>query len=592
MSGTDSANQLGPARRWLHAYCEGDPRVQSALVLLGASNTLKEAMHWPVAAAASVPLLAAARVAARRARPLVLTPPVGASAGGESGRIVALPLLGGQASFGVLAIALQAGPAESDQVLLSELEQAVTELVAALQELGSAAAPTVGLRLLSLQAPLLGAHSFEQAASELCSELASSLGFDRVSLGVSQRAGLRLLALSHGADFGQRQGLSLALVAAMEEGLDQGVSIVYPLPAETPPRIVQAHAVLAAQGPGSLLSVPLNDAGETVGSLSFERERPVGADELRAIEELAGLLAPLIALKQRAEQSWSACAADRLRAWWDGRSQGSRRLAGCAALAAVVVVAVFPCDYRVGAPARLEAEIQRVLTAPTDGYLDAAHVRPGDAVKAGQLLVELAQEDLQVENRKWEAELNRHQNSTAGALARGDRPQYALAQARASETAAQLDLAREQLARTQLIAPIDGLVLKGDLSQSLGAPVQRGEVLLTLAPRAAFRLVIAVDEHDIGVVALGQRGQLALSALPGERLDFRVSRISPVALTRDGRNAFEVEASFEQTNAGMRPGLQGVAKIDVGTRLFGWLITHRLREWLTLTFWAWTGFAR
>jgi multidrug resistance efflux pump len=83
---------------------------------------------------------------------------------------------------------------------------------------------------------------------------------------------------------------------------------------------------------------------------------------------------------------------------------------------------------------------------------------PGDTVKAGQLLVELAQQDLQVENRKWEAELNQHQNSAAGALARGDRTQYALAQARASETAAQLELAREQLARTQLIAPIDGLV--------------------------------------------------------------------------------------------------------------------------------------
>jgi GAF domain-containing protein len=89
------------------------------------------------------------------------------------------------------------------------------------------------------------------------------------------------LALSHGAEFGRRQGLSQALAAAMQEGIDQGVSIVLPArPPRFPPRLVQAHATLAAQGPGSVLSVPLIGAGEAIGSLCFERERPVGADEL------------------------------------------------------------------------------------------------------------------------------------------------------------------------------------------------------------------------------------------------------------------------------------------------------------------------
>jgi len=589
---SETTTQSNPAQRWLHGYCESDPRVQSALVLLATGGAQQEAARWPVGDAASVSLLAAARVVTRRAQPLVLTPPVGGGAGGEPGRIVALPLVHAQSALGVLAVAVQPGPAETDQVLLGEVEKAAVALLVALQEAAGVATPSAGNRLLQLQLPLLGRQSLDQAASALCSELASSLGFDRVSLGLIQRTGLKLTALSHGAEFGRRQGLSQALAAAMQEGIDQGVAIAYPLAAEVPPRLVRAHATLAAQGPGSVLSVPLIGAGEAIGSLCFERERPVAVDELGVIEDLASRLAPLLALKQRAEHPWSARAADHLHAWWGGRSQRSRRLAWFAALAAAVLLALMPYDYRIGAPARLEGEVERVVVAPTDGYLHAAHVRPGDTVKAGQLLVELAQHDLQLENRKWEAELNQHQNSAAGALARGDRTQYALAQARASETAAQLELAREQLARTQLAAPIDGLVVKGDLSQSLGAPLQRGEVLLTLAPRAAFRLVIDVDERDIGAVALAQRGQLALSALPGERLEFIVSRITPVAQTREGRNVFEVEASFDKPPAGLHPGLQGVAKIDSGTRRLGWIATHRLSEWLGLTFWGWTGLGR
>jgi hypothetical protein len=101
--------------------------------------------------------------------------------------------------------------------------------------------------------------------------------------------------------------------------------------------------------------------------------------------------------------------------------------------------------------------------------------------------------------------------------------------------------------------------------------------------------MIDVDERDIGTVALGQRGQLALSALPAERLGFTVTRISPVALSREGANVFEVEAAFDHPPAGLRPGLQGVAKIEAGSRSLAWMFTHRAGEWLALWLWRWTG---
>jgi multidrug resistance efflux pump len=54
-------------------------------------------------------------------------------------------------------------------------------------------------------------------------------------------------------------------------------------------------------------------------------------------------------------------------------------------------------------------------------------------------------------------------------MARADRAQLVISQAKADEARAQLALVDEQLGRIRIEAPFDGVVIRGDLSQSLGA---------------------------------------------------------------------------------------------------------------------------
>ncbi|MGH8679871.1 MAG: efflux RND transporter periplasmic adaptor subunit, partial [Burkholderiales bacterium] len=256
---------------------------------------------------------------------------------------------------------------------------------------------------------------------------------------------------------------------------------------------------------------------------------------------------------------------------------------GLGILAALLFV---PVEYRVSAPARVEGAIQRSLVAPVDGFLRAAYVKPGDRVTADQILVELAEQDLQLERRKRESELAQHENTYSAALARSDRTQFVIAQAKAEEARAQLGLIEEQLSRSRIRAPFDGVVIKGDLSQSLGSPVQKGEVLLTIAPVDEFRIIVEVDERDIADVHIGQIGALALAALPSNTLTFKVERVTPVANTRDGRNFFDVEGKLHVHPKSLRPGLQGVAKIKGEDRSFAWIWSHRFVDWVRLTLWS------
>jgi multidrug efflux pump subunit AcrA (membrane-fusion protein) len=146
----------------------------------------------------------------------------------------------------------------------------------------------------------------------------------------------------------------------------------------------------------------------------------------------------------------------------------------------------------------------------------------------------------------------------------------------------------EQLSRIEVKAPFDGIVVTGDLSQSLGAPVERGEILFEVAPLDSYRIILEVDERDVGQVVVGQGGTLALTGLPEEKLPIRVDKITPIAEAAEGRNFFRVEASL--TDAAptlLRPGMEGVGKVGIGQRKLIWIWTHKIAYWLRMFFWSW-----
>jgi multidrug resistance efflux pump len=444
--------------------------------------------------------------------------------------------------------------------------------------------------LLRLQTAVLAQRDFARAAAALATALCDRLGCDRVAFGWIHGDCSTVVALSHAADFDPRQAASERIAAAMDEALEQASTVVVPQREAAAPQVALAHLELAGADTRAVCTVLLVDAAKPVGALTLERAAtPFTPHELGLCEDAAALAAPLLSLKRRAERGWAASTGEALRARWEklAAPEGRRArlwLAACGLAAAVLLFV--PVPYYVAAPARLEGSVQRVVVAPVDGFLEQVNVRPGDSVKSGQVLAELATQDLQAERLRRRSELAQHENVYRAALARADRTQLVINQARAAEAQAQLALVENQLQRAQLRAPFDGIVIKGDLPQQLGAPVQRGEVLLTLAPDDRYRLIVEVDERDVALVDAGLHGRLVLAAEPNAVFDFSVVRLLPVAVTADGRNFFEAEGALEATGKTLRPGMRGVAKIAAGRRSAAWIATHRLFEWLRLSAWS------
>jgi hypothetical protein len=94
-----------------------------------------------------------------------------------------------------------------------------------------------------------------------------------------------------------------------------------------------------------------------------------------------------------------------------------------------------------------------------------------------------------------------------------------------------------------------------------------------------------VDESQVADVQPGQHGKLVIAAMPYQDMDFTVTRVTPVSEVKDGRSVFRVEAALAQASPRLRPGMQGVGRIEAGQRLLSWVWTRRIAEQARLLFW-------
>jgi multidrug efflux pump subunit AcrA (membrane-fusion protein) len=173
-------------------------------------------------------------------------------------------------------------------------------------------------------------------------------------------------------------------------------------------------------------------------------------------------------------------------------------------------------------------------------------------------------------------------------MAEHNQAQVLIVSAQLEQTRAQVDRVQDQLQRTLVTAPFDGVVVSGDLSQLAGSPVEQGKKLFEIAPLSSYRVILQVDEREIRHVEVGQKGHLVISGIAEDPTPFTVVKVTPVATAQDGRNFFRVEAHLEHAPPRLRPGMEGIGKVSVGEQRLWWVLTHSFTDWLRLTLWTWT----
>jgi len=249
------------------------------------------------------------------------------------------------------------------------------------------------------------------------------------------------------------------------------------------------------------------------------------------------------------------------------------------------------------------------------GQIAALPVRKGDAVKAGQVMLELWNDDLRAElesarrdevasrSRKDEVcvrarvardEAERLKSLLAKGLAAEEETDRAIGEAKAQRagcdaagdamkvSAAKVDIAAARLERTRLRAPFDGIV--AEINGELGEFVTPSPVGIPTLPTvdlidsSCLYISAPIDEVDAPAVRIGQKALITLDAFPGRKFPGFVRRVAPYVLDVEKQaRTVEVEAEIENpqnyapgdpdhVNQILLPGYSADVEIVLATR--------------------------
>jgi multidrug resistance efflux pump len=585
------------ARAWLALQCQMiDGATRGLLLLQAAQPGHYEAIaHWPEGSARFAPLAEAAEIAMRERRSVARADVPGGLPDPALPAQVGFPITTDKQLNGAVAISLQSGRPEGVRLAIRQLQWGtawIRDWLAQQRNDQQGRLLDRARTALDLLGGSIERESFEAAAMATVTALATRCRCARVSLGMVKGRSVTVRVISHSAQFGRQMNLVSALAAAMEEAIDQRCIVLFP-PAPEQTIATMAHAELSRIASNShVLTVPMLVGDRFAGALTFERppDSPFEKETIELAELIASVVGPVLEEKRQNDR-WIATkiveSASRQIQRLVGPGYLLRKLAVAGAVALGLFLAFAQDTYRVDAEARIEGLVRRAVVAPYDGFIAASDVRAGDAVHAGDLLASLEDRDLVLERMKWVTERQQHVFEYDKALASRQAAQINVIRSQIDQATAQINLIDEQLARVKLRSPIDGLVVSGDLSQLIGASVQRGQVLFEIAPLEGYRVILEVDEREVGAVEPGQSGQLLATALPNEPWPFTIDKITPIAEVRSGRNVFQVEGRLQQSSERLRPGMEGIGKIEIGRRRVAWIWTHSLLDWLRIWGWQW-----
>ena len=182
-----------------------------------------------------------------------------------------------------------------------------------------------------------------------------------------------------------------------------------------------------------------------------------------------------------------------------------------------------------------------------------------------------------------QAQVNASQARLAQSQAQADQvtKQTDSSSLRLNQQRAAVTRARDQLNKTTIVAPLEGVITNLPVHEGeiaiVGVQNQPGTTLMTIADMSVITAEVQVDETDIVNLRLGQEAQVKVDALGDKPLIGHVSEIGNTALTRTsatanpGSNAqeaknFKVVVTLDGPPPELRPGLSCTASIVTATR--------------------------
>lgn len=131
------------------------------------------------------------------------------------------------------------------------------------------------------------------------------------------------------------------------------------------------------------------------------------------------------------------------------------------------------------------------------------------------------------------------------------------------QRAAQLAQAQVDLSRTEIRAPVDGIVIKRSVEpgQTVAASLQAPEMFVIAQNLTDMRVETAIDEADVGRLQVGQEATFTVDAFPGKRFKGSVTQVRKAAQVVSNVVSYTVVISASNPELILLPGMTANVRI-------------------------------
>ncbi|TYL45823.1 efflux RND transporter periplasmic adaptor subunit [Marinomonas sp. IMCC 4694] len=450
------------------------------------------------------------------------------------------------------------------------------------------------LSLLSIMPEIYAATPLALSAYALVNSLVSQCNdIDLAAIGWQKGEYIRIECISHFDRFEEKADLVKLYEAALEEAADQHSVLHLSHSSTTDGMIVLAHEQLRRElGCDDLATLVIfGNEGQPIGSVLIVKMK--GLIDTGVVHSLTFMLSLLSSrfddLKVKEDGLWKRFKrrTGRILETLVGPEWLWTKVATVVLSSAMLWLVFGSLSFRVESNGEFLTDRTQLINASQDGLVIDVLATVGDSVERSQTLLTLEKQDLLLQLTELAAERQRYASEEDKARASNDIIETEIAKARGAQIEARSTRVQRMLEETNITSPFAGVIIKGERKDLLGAPIRKGDALMTVARIEDIYLQLLVDERDIHFIELGDRGEFALVSQPLSPLAFEVEKIIPIAVDGGQKGAtFQIKAKLlEAPQNWWRPGMTGVAKVDKGDAAPYWILGRKSYNQLRLLLW-------
>ena len=298
-----------------------------------------------------------------------------------------------------------------------------------------------------------------------------------------------------------------------------------------------------------------------------------------------------------------------LRSGFSGFVPGRAVKLGGGAVAACLLLAVWPCKLQVTSSCVLDGGNRVAVRAKSSGFVRRVLIKEGDLVRKDQVVAVLENPDLQDQFKDVESRLQILDLLRQRATAKNDSPALKQLDADNGQLMAAQRKLQQELGALELKAPVPGVVVTAELDLKKGTFLREGDLLCEVIPPQQMRIVIPLGEGEAGLVRTGQPVDLRMYAFPGRVFRGSVTKtfqagsahlphaalaarfggdipteIDQTSTERPVDNLYQAELQIENVEHLLRAGMSGRARVECGRTTPARIISSRLKNILRLDF--------